>query len=125
MKFLLDVNALLACEHPGSPHHNAFHVWVSRVGRSNLASCALVELGFLRVSLHVFGYSLAQGHDALTVLKKALGGFVSEAPPPRLPSWADTPARTTDGYLVQLAKSAGLELATFDRGIRGAVLIAG
>ncbi len=34
-------------------------------------------------------------------------------PSPKLPRWV-TAARTSDGYLVQLAAAAGLTLATFD-----------
>ena len=46
MKYLLDVNALLACEHRGSPHQVAFNRWAEREGLGNLASCAYVGLGF-------------------------------------------------------------------------------
>jgi hypothetical protein len=40
-----------------------------------------------------------------------------------LPSWSKTPAQSTDGHLVQLAKSNGAVLATLDKGIPGAFLI--
>lgn len=123
MKYLLDINALLACEHRGSPHQAAFHRWAGREGLGNLASCAHVELGFIRVSMQVFGYSLEQAQAALVEIKQKLGGFVAAAPSPRLPSWAVTGARTSDGYLVQLADKNGLRLATFDTGIPGALQI--
>ena len=123
MKYLLDVNALLAWEHPGSPHHADFHRWAKGVGREGLWTCAMVELGFIRVSIQVFGYSLTQAAGALAALKENTGGFVAEAPSPLLPAWAATAARTSDGYLVQLARAHGLRLATFDAGIKDAGVV--
>ncbi len=120
MNYLLDVNALLAWEHANSPHHADFHTWAKNAGRGNLWTCALSELGFLRVSMQVFGYSLAQATGALALLKKHTGGFVDLAPSPRLPAWASTAARTSDAYLMQVAQANGMRLATFDTGIRDA-----
>lgn len=120
MKYLLDVNALLAWEHGNSPHHAAFHGWARLVGRENLWTCALSELGFLRVSMQVFGYSLHQASGALTVLKQNAGGFIEIAPSPRLPAWSLNAARTSDGYLTQIARENKMRLATFDTGIEDA-----
>lgn len=124
MKYLLDVNALLACEHTGSPHNGAFHTWAKRVGLENLATCGMAELGFIRVSMQSFGYSLAQAMSALKAIKPRLGGYISAAPSPHLAEWADTPAKTSDAYLAQIAESHDLLLATFDRKIKGAHIIA-
>ena len=123
MKYLLDVNALLAWQHGRSPHHVAFHNWAAGVKPSLLTTCALSELGFLRISMQIFGYSLAQATEALTEIKSQVGGFVTELPSPRLADWATTGGRTTDAYLMQIARAHGLELATFDRGIPGSVVI--
>lgn len=120
MKYLLDVNALIACEHRGSQHHAGFHAWAKREGLDEMATCAHVELGFVRVSMQAFGYSLTQAQDALCAMKGKLGGFVALAPSPRLAAWSTTAARTNDAYLVQLANAEGLRLATFDAGIPGA-----
>jgi predicted nucleic acid-binding protein len=81
-------------------------------------TCALTELGFLRVSMQVFGFTLSQAADALAMIRRHAGGFVDSAPSPLLPAWASTAARTSDAYLVQLARENGMELATFDAGIR-------
>jgi predicted nucleic acid-binding protein len=116
--YLLDVNSLVAWHHAGSPHHERFHAWVPRVGRTNLRTCALSELGFLRVSMQVFGYTLRQATAELSAMKKETGGFIEQAPSPALPSWATTASRTSDGYLVQLAASLGMKLATLDAGIK-------
>jgi hypothetical protein len=40
-----------------------------------------------------------------------------------LPQWVKTPAQTTDGHLLQLAKTHNAVLATLDKGIPGAYLI--
>jgi predicted nucleic acid-binding protein len=117
VKRLLDINALLAWEHVNSPHHADFHAWAKAAGRPNLWTCAHTELGFLRVSMQVFGYSLSQAADALALLKKNAGGFIDAAPPPRLPAWASTAAKTSDAYLTQIARENGMRLATFDSGI--------
>jgi predicted nucleic acid-binding protein len=118
MKYLLDVNALLAWRHARAPHHDTFHAWAALTGRKNLHTCALVELGFIRVSMQVFGYTLPQAQDALDNLKEQVDGFVEMAPSPRLATWAVTAARTSDAYLVQVARANGLKLATFDSGIQ-------
>ena len=123
MKYLLDINALLAWEHPGSPHHADFHVWAKRVGRDCSWTCAHTELGFLRVSMQVFGYSLEQAHDALAALKKHTGGFVALAPSPQLPPWASTGAKTSDAYLTQIARENGMQLATFDAKIKDSAAV--
>ncbi len=121
MKYLLDVNALLAWEHTKSPHHAAFHAWARREGRASLWTCAHAELGFIRVSMQVFSYTLLQATEALTVLKRNAGGFVDVAPSPRLPAWSSTAAKTSDAYLTQLARENRMRLATFDSGIKDAV----
>jgi predicted nucleic acid-binding protein len=120
MSYLLDVNALIAWRHARAPHHEQFHAWAARTGQHNLQTCAHAELGFIRVSMLVFGYTLPQAQDALDSIKKELGGFVELAPTPCLATWANTAARTSDAYLVQVARANGLKLATFDSGIHDA-----
>ena len=121
MKYLLDVNALIAWEHGNSPHHVSFHAWAKGIGRENLWTCALSELGFLQVSMQVFGYSLHQAAGALSALKQSAGGFIEVAPSPRLPAWSINASRTSDGYLAQIARETKMRLATFDAGIKDAV----
>lgn len=123
MTYLLDVNALVAWWHEGSPHHAAFHRWARRVGLTSLRTCAISELGFLRVSMQVFGCSAQEAQDALTLMRRHTGGFVEAASPPHLPAWAAVAAQTTDAYLLQLATAGGHRLATFDTSIPNAALI--
>jgi predicted nucleic acid-binding protein len=117
VRFLLDVNALIAWWHARAPHHGRFHEWAARNSFSALATCAHAELGFIRVSMQVFGYSLSDAQSALAEMKRAAGGFVKMAPSPKLPKWSTSPAQTSDAYLMQVANSTGLILATFDTGM--------
>lgn len=123
MRYLLDVNALIALKHSRSPHHQICRLWVSKHGIDSLATCALTELGFLRISMAVFGVSPTEAQKDLADLRSKIKSFVEKAPSPTLPAWSTSAAKTTDAYLLQIAKSAGLELATFDTGIPGATLI--
>jgi predicted nucleic acid-binding protein len=121
VSYLLDVNALCAWRHSRAAHHAAFHAWAARVGSAHLRTCALVELGFIRVSMQAFGYTLVEAQAALDDIKREAGGFVGDAPSPRLASWS-TPTRTSDAYLAQVAQANGLKLATFDTGIKDPVV---
>ena len=123
MKYLLDVNALLAWQHPSAQSHATFHAWAAQEKFSALATCAHAELGFLRISMQAFGCSATDAEKALAAIKQAAGGFISAAPSPKLPAWSTRAAQTSDAYLVPVATSAGLTLATFDAGIPGATLI--
>lgn len=123
MKYLLDVNTLIALKHSRSPHHQTCRNWAGKHGMDSMATCALTELGFIRVSMVAFGVSLADAQSDLADLKGTISHFVEKAPSPSLPDWSTNAAKTTDAYLIQLAQTAGLQLATFDRGIPGAVLI--
>ena len=73
--------------------------------------------------MQVFGDTLPEAQAQLAAMKRQAGGFVVEAPSPKLPDWAATAAKTSDAYLAQVATAAGLTLATFDRSIPSAVLI--
>ena len=117
MKYLLDVNALIAWAHVNAASHSAFQRWAKARGFKTLATCAQVELGFIRVSMQGFGYSREMAETALAEMKRHTGGFVSVAPSPQLPAWAKSAAHTSDAYLAQVAATAGLTLATFDFGI--------
>lgn len=123
MKYLLDVNALIAWRHPTAHGHARFHAWAAAAGTRQFATCAQVELGFLRVSMQNFRLTLAEAQAALADIRRQTGGFIAEAPSPRLAACATTAARTSDAYYVQVAAAAGLSLATFDAGIPGAALI--
>lgn len=123
MKYLLDVNALIAWRHANAHGHAAFHAWAKAAGFKALGTCAQVELGFLRISMQVFQLSLAEAQTALADIKRQAGGFIATAPSPKLPTWSAKPNQTSDAYLAQVAASAGLTLVTFDPDVPSATLI--
>jgi len=117
MRFLLDVNALLAAIWVNHPDHAKADAWAQG---KELATCPLSELGFLRISTH----PKALNSD-MPAACKLLEGFLQQHRPEFVP--ADLPALTTsarssdqvtDLYLAQLADSKGLKLATLDTGIK-------
>ena len=122
MRYLLDVNALIAWYHANAQDHAAFHAWRKANPKGTLLSCAITELGFVRVSMQVFRYDSARAYGALAEMKRHLR-FVADLPAPRPPAWITTAARTTDAYLAQVAAHHHARFATFDTGIPGATVI--
>lgn len=118
MKYLLDVNALLAWGYKTQAAHLPFHRWAAKTGFENLATCAHVELGFLRLSMQWGKCTRQEADKYLAEIRKQTGMFISDCPPPQLAAWADTAKKTSDAYLCQLAEAHGMRLATFDRGIK-------
>jgi predicted nucleic acid-binding protein len=118
MKHLLDVNALIAWHHPTHPHHARFHAWRRNLKPVQMTTCAITELGFLRVSMQAYGYTREMAEKALDDMRKDGAARVDSHPRPALAKWATTGAKTTDAYLCQLAAAHALQLATFDHGIK-------
>ena len=133
MTYLLDVNALVAI---GFLEHE-FHVraarWVRALAKeqSRLATCAISELGFLRVLVQSPSYQIeiAQGKELLAHLHSSAAppcSFIADdVTVKELPLWVNSPCQLTDGHLVRLARKHGASLATFDKSIPGAFLIPG
>ena len=120
MKYLLDVNALIAWWHSTHSHHIQFHQWGKAVGFKNLHTCNISELGFLRVSMQVYQFTAKEAQTALENIRARSAGHLDTVTAPALPAWAKTPAATTDAYLCQLARHHKLRLATFDTRIQDA-----
>jgi uncharacterized protein len=117
VKYLLDVNALLAAIIANHPHHAAADRWLLH---KQLVTCPLSELGFIRVSTNpkAYGYSMA-------LARQALQGFIAahhaEFIPADLPALASAPSSSpevTNAYLAELADRARMKLATFDANIK-------
>ena len=129
MTYLLDVNALIALAHASHTLHARAEGWVKGLRRKDrLATCAITELGFVRIapqarlspdvaSSRELLRRLTQGkHPTFVLLSDQLGAD-------HLPAWVKAPAQTTDGHLAALAAAHAARLATFDEGIPGSVLI--
>ena len=132
MKYLLDVNALLALvvlEHEFLPRVAS---WVERLGTRGipeLATCSITELGFVRVlgQAQQYGSSVAQARELLLKVKNSAGMRWIFIPDDHdisyLPRWVRTPKQTTDGHLAELARANDAVLATLDRRIPRALVI--
>ena len=132
MKYLLDVNALVALGFLEHEFHDRVARWVQDLaarGTPQLATCSITELGFVRVLAQApqYGFTVGQACSLLQRLKGTANVNFAFLPDDQdvshLPSWVKTAKQTTDGHLVQLAGANGAILATLDRQIPRAFLI--
>jgi predicted nucleic acid-binding protein len=129
MRYLLDVNALIAFGITQHQFHRRVVDWIRSQRGSTFLTSSVTEIGFVRVVASVAMYNL----KVLQAKGLLLGMKVNRAQPltflsdgndiSALPAWVETPAQTTDGHLLQLANANGAVLATLDAGIPGAFLI--
>lgn len=129
MKYLLDVNALIAYGFRRHGLHEQVARWMQSSKDNHFLTCSITELGFVRVlgNVRTYGMDVLRAKDLLQDLKKSTAlplGFVSDGNDVSfLPSWTKSHAQITDGHLARLAKSHGAVLATLDKGIPGAHII--
>lgn len=129
MRYLLDVNALMAYGFRRHDFHGRVGAWMKSRRNDRFLTCSITELGFVRVlgNIRTYGMNVAHARALLSDLKSRSAMplvFLADADDiSTLPAWVKTPAQTTDGHLLQLAKSNGAVLATLDQGIPGAFLI--
>jgi predicted nucleic acid-binding protein len=132
MKYLLDVNVLVGLGLADHEFHKAVSAWVHQMlltGNTELATCSITELGFIRVVMQVphSGLTAAQAGGLLQRLKGErafkFSFLADDQDVSYLPAWVKTARQTTDGHLVQLARRKGATLATLDKAIPGAFLI--
>jgi len=112
--------------------HPRVAAWVDRLaskGIPEFATCPITELGFVRVlgQAQQYGSSVTQARELLLELKNTKGiqcAFIPDHHDIRhLPKWVRSPKQTTDGHLVELAKTNEAVLTTLDRRIPGAFVI--
>jgi toxin-antitoxin system PIN domain toxin len=130
MKILLDINALIALAHASHAHHARAAAWYRAVPGPDMTfcTCSITELGFVRVSVQAgLQLDVAAARKALAALKSSsavpfelLGDSIGVD---RLPAFAKTPRKLSDGHLLELAREHHAQLATLDTGIPGAVLV--
>ncbi len=132
MTFLLDVNALVALGVWEHEFHQRVAVWSRTFASAEVAqlvTCSITETGFVRVLAHTPRYALSvpQAREVLQEMKirpKMKFSFLADDQDiSRLPAWVKSPKQITDGHLLELARSHGMDFATLDRGIPGAFLI--
>ena len=129
MRYLLDVNALIALAHNAHALHARAIAWSLLLPATEvLLTTPLTELGFCRVSVNVgLQPDVAAARFALRKLKSSPGRSFEFLPDTlgvdAMPAYVRRPAELTDGHLLELAKASGAKLATFDTKIPGATLI--
>lgn len=130
MRYLLDVNALIALAHTGHSLHAKAIDWYLSVAASatGFHTCSITELGFVRVSV-VTGLQadIPGAKQALGALKSSskvrfelIPDDLSAA---QLPAFVKSPQSITDGYLIELARKHSVRLVTLDQGIPGSLFI--
>lgn len=125
---LLDANALIALGWPAHQHHEAMVAWFADNAVRGWATCALTQAAFVRILSQpvvarqplavaevaaLLARNLAhRGHRLLSldfafdeVLKHCTGGLVGHR-------------QIGDAYLLTAAMRAGIQLLTFDSGVR-------
>ena len=132
MKYLLDVNSLVALGFLQHEFHERVARWVHTLasrGVPELATCSITELGFVRVLAQAPQYGFTMAHARTLLLRLKTGNSLKFTFIPddhdvsHIPAWVKTAKQTTDGHLAQLAKAKGAILATLDERIPGAFLI--
>ena len=132
MTYLLDVNALVSLGFLQHKFHQRVAGWVHTLALKpapQFATCAITELGFVRVLAQApqYGLAISQARNLLVRLKAAdtlqFTFIDDDHDVSHLPGWVKTPKQITDGHLAQLAKANNAVLATLDARIPGAFLI--
>ena len=129
MIYLLDVNALVALGFVNHEFHERVSRWIQSSRPLQLATCAITELGFIRVLSQAMAYGLtvAQARTLLLRLKRVRGSpltFIADGHDVSyLPGWVNAPKQITDGHLSELADAHGALLATLDENIPSSFII--
>lgn len=123
---LLDVNVLLALAWPNHQHHAAAHKWFFRDAHHGWASCALTQLGFVRLSSNpAYTPAAVSPAEAATLLRSLVAHahhhYWAELPgvAPEHFSRASGHQQVVDAYLVHLAQHHRGRVVTFDAQLGG------
>jgi len=120
---LLDVNVLLAIAWPNHQFHSGAIAALS--SQKRWATCALTQLGFIRLSSNPAAIATAKRpQEAAGLLERLVADsfhvYLDSLPAPISEDWRDTFAnllghqQVTDAYLLKLAAFNNATLVTFD-----------
>ena len=131
MKYLLDVNALIAYAITNHIFHIRVTSWANSLVKdaSEFSTSSITELGFVRIVSQVpsYGVNVDKARDLMVRLKETSPiGFsfiLDNHDISHLPLWVKSAKHTTDGHLAKLAASNGAILATLDENIPGSFVI--
>lgn len=119
---LLDINVLLALAWPNHQFHGAARAWFSNRTGEPWSTCAVTQLGFIRLSSNPAFTDCAvipaEAARLLSLMTERDDHVFLEArgEPCRSEVWSAVGGhrQVTDAYLVSLVRGHGTELATFD-----------
>jgi uncharacterized protein len=132
MRYLLDVNLLVAWGWVDHVDHDRAATWVARtklIRGTFLLTSAIPQLGFVRVSVQraAGSLTLSEAAEVLFSMVKSLGqkhAFIPDnIDSTSWPAWCRQASRSTDAHLLLLAEAHQARLATLDTGIPGAFLL--
>ena len=132
MKYLLDVNVLVAWGWSDHLEHERTVTWIAAAKREEgtlFFTSAIPQLGFVRVSVLRTGGRVTVKEAAATLagmiqtLRRRHVFLPDDRLADRFPKWCQSAAQTTDAHLLELAEAHGLSLATLDTRIPDASLI--
>lgn len=130
MRYLLDINVLLALAHTGHTLHSKAIAWYATVAKSatGFHTCSITELGFVRISvITALQPDIDSAKLALDALKSSskvrFELIADDIGVAQLPGFVKKPQAVTDGHLSELARKHSLRLVTLDRGIPSSVFI--
>jgi len=132
VKFLLDVNVLVAWGWSDHVDHERTVTWIAAAKKEQttlMLTSSIPQLGFVRVSVQRTGgrVTVKEASETLVGMVSTLGARHSFLPDDRsasdFPAWCQAASRTTDAHLLQLAEAHGAKLATLDTGIPGAFIV--
>jgi len=132
VRYLLDVNVLVAWGWSDHEDHARVAAWIARTMHdptASLLTASIPQLGFVRVSVQRTGGQVSpqQAGKTLAGMLAQLGAshefLPDDCPVTRWPDWCRSAGSTTDAHLLALASKHDAQLATLDAGIPGAYLI--
>jgi toxin-antitoxin system PIN domain toxin len=122
---LLDVNVLLALAWPNHQHHRLAEDWFLRHAKAGWATCALTELGFVRLSSNpAYSKNAVSPLNAIGLLAelRSMGKHTFWQAMPSVVNLKHLPLaghrQLNDALLVVLAEEQRGRVVTFDGGAR-------
>ena len=130
MRYLLDVNALVALAHTGHALHGKAIDWFSSAMSSarGMHTCSITELGFVRVAVQTgLQPDIETAKQALDALKASspvrFELVADDLGAAQLPEFVKRRLSITDGHLLELARKNAMRLVTLDQHIPQALFI--
>ncbi|MDR3723541.1 MAG: VapC toxin family PIN domain ribonuclease [Terracidiphilus sp.] len=129
MKYLLDLNALIALGDPNHVHHNAIQNWFIAEGHKNWGVCPLTEAGFIRITANPRFCAVPRTVDLAIAILQSYAGHPGYCywPIMEMDKWALLTApfaarivghqQVTDAYLLGLAIKYEGVLVSFDKAL--------